>query len=73
MKKYLILILDINDFIEMNFKLQLEYQDTSDRYYVKMICELFDENDNSLYIKSVKLDNYNYISIIMTVDENIFL
>ena len=63
---------DINDFIEMNFKFQLEYQDTTDRNYVKMICELFDENDNSLYIKSVSLGYYNYTSIIMTVDENIF-
>ena len=61
-----------NDFLEIAFKLGIEYQDTSDRYYVKMICELFDENDNSLYIKSVKLDNYTYTSFIMTIDENIF-
>ena len=43
---------NINDFIEMNFKLLLEYHDTDDRNYVKTIYEIFDEN-NSLYIKSV--------------------
>ena len=62
----------INDFIEIAFKIELEYLDTDDRHYMKMICELFDENDNSLYIKSVKLNNYIYFSIKMTIDENIF-
>ena len=28
----------INDFIEISFKIQLEFQDTDDRHYVKMIC-----------------------------------
>ena len=41
----------VNDFIEMNFKIDLQYEDISERNYVKTICELFDENDNSLYIK----------------------
>ena len=35
----------------MNFKIELEYQDTDDRNYVKTIYEIFDENDNSLYVK----------------------
>ena len=26
----------INDFIEMSFKIELEYQDINDRYYVKI-------------------------------------
>ena len=43
----------INDFIEMNFKIELEYRDTDDRHYVKSIYEIFDENNNSLYIKSI--------------------
>ena len=43
----------INDFIEMNFKIDLQYEDISERNYVKTIYEIFDENDNSLYVKSV--------------------
>ena len=40
---------DINDFIEMNFKIELEYRDTNNRHYVKTIYEILDENNN-LYI-----------------------
>ena len=61
-----------NDFLEMNFKIGLEYKNADDAYYVKMICELFDGNDNSLYIKSVTNDNYTYHSNRVIVDENIF-
>ena len=39
-----------NDFIEMNFKISLEYESISERSYVKSIYEIFDENDNSLLI-----------------------
>ena len=39
-----------NDFIEMDFKISLEYQDISERNYVKTIYEIFDENDNSFHI-----------------------
>ena len=56
----------------MNFKIDLEYEDTYDRNYVKTICELFDENDNSLYIKSVTNNNYTYFSNRLIADENIF-
>ena len=56
----------------MNFKISLEYQDTYDRNYVKMICELFDEYNNSLYVKSVTNNNYTYFSNRVIVDENIF-
>ena len=37
-----------NDFIEMKFKIDLQYEDISERNYVKTIYQLFDENDNSL-------------------------
>ena len=40
-----------NDFIEMNFKIDSQYQDVSERNHVKTIYEIFDENDNSFYIK----------------------
>ena len=56
----------------MNFKIELEYEDTDDRNYVKIICEIFDENDNSLYIKSVTNNNYAYFSNRLIIDENIF-
>ena len=62
----------INDFIEMSFKIGLEYRDTDDRHYVKSIYEILDENDNSLYIKSINNNEYNYFSNKMTIDENIF-
>ena len=61
-----------NDFLEMNFKLLLEYQDTDDRYYVKSIYELLDETNNSLYVKSVTNNDYLYFSNRLIVDENIF-
>ena len=61
-----------NDFIEMYFKIDLQYEDISERNYVKIIYQLFDENDNSLYIKSVTNNNYTYFSNRVVVDENIF-
>ena len=61
-----------NDFIEMCFKIDLQYEDISERNYVKTIYQLFDENDNSLYIKSVTNSNYTYFSNRVIVDENIF-
>ena len=44
----------------MYFKIDLQYESISERSYVKTIYELFDENDNSLYIKSVTNNNYTY-------------
>ena len=61
-----------NDFIEIYFKIDLQYDDISERNYVKLIYQLFDENDNSLYIKSVTNNNYTYFSNRVIVDENIF-
>ena len=49
-----------NDFLEMKFKIELEYQDTDDRYYIKSIYKILDENDNSLYIKSASNNEYSY-------------
>ena len=61
-----------NDFIEMNFKIDLEYEDISERNYVRTIYELFDETNNSLYVKSVTNDDYTYFSNRVIIDENIF-
>ena len=63
---------NINDFIEMSFKISLEYENISERAYVKTLYELFDENDNSLYIKSVNNSEYSYYSNKIFIDENIF-
>ena len=63
---------DINDFIEMNFKNELEYRDTDDRNYVKTFYESFDENNNSLYVKSFNNNVYNYFSNKVIIDEYIF-
>ena len=61
-----------NDFLEINFKIELEYRNINDRNYVKNIYEILDENDNSLYIKSVSNSEYPYFSNKVTIDENIF-
>ena len=56
----------------MNFKINLQYEDISERNYVKTIYEIFDENDNSLYVKSTNNNKYLYFSNSVIVDENIF-
>ena len=61
-----------NDFIEMKFKIDLEYEDISQRNYVKTVCQLFDENNNFLYIKSASNNEYFYFSNRVIIDENIF-
>ena len=61
-----------NDFLEMKFKIDLQYDDISERNYVKTIYQLLDENDNSLYIKSVTNNDYSYFSNRVIIDENIF-
>ena len=57
----------------MNFKIDLQYEHISERNYVKTIYELFDENDNSLYVRSVTNNEYTYFSNRVIIDENIFL
>ena len=61
-----------NDFLEIGFKISLQYENISERAYVKTLYELFDENDNSLYIKSVNNNDYSYYSNKIFIDENIF-
>ena len=56
----------------MYFKIDLQCEDISERIYVKTIYEIFDENDNSLYIKSTNNNKYSYFSNRVIVDENIF-
>ena len=62
----------INDFIEMSFKISLQYENISERSYVKTLYQILDENNNSLYIKSVNNNDYSYYSNKIFIDENIF-
>ena len=62
----------INDFIEMSFKIELEYRNINDRNYVKNIYEILDGNNNRLYIKTISNDEYSYYSNKILIDENIF-
>ena len=63
---------NVNDFIEMSFKISLEYENISERAYVKTLYELFDENNDSLYIKSVNNNDCSYYSNKIFIDESIF-
>ena len=63
---------ELNNFIEINFQISLEYEDISERAYVKTLYELLDENDNSLYIKSVDNSEYSYYTNKIFVNENLF-
>ena len=60
-----------NDFIEMHFKIDLEYRDISERNYVKTVYEILDDNEISLYIKSATNSEYPYFSNRVIINENI--
>ena len=62
----------VNNFIEMSFKISLEIENISERAYVKILYQILDENNNSLYIKSVNNNDYSYYSNKIFIDENIF-
>ena len=62
----------INDFIEIKFKIALEYRNINDRNYIKNIYEILDKNNNRLYIKTISNDEYLYFSNRVIIDENIF-
>ena len=63
---------NINDFVEIKFKIALEYRNINDRNYIKNIYEILDENDNSLYIKSASNSEYSYFSNRVIIDEEMF-
>ena len=56
----------------MYFKIDLQYEDISERNYVKTIYEIFDENGNRLHTKSINNNKYLYFSNRVIIDENIF-
>ena len=61
-----------NDFIEINLKMLLEYENINEKIYINSTYEFLDENNNSLYISTVNNDEYNYFSNKISIKENIF-
>ena len=61
-----------NDFIEINLKMLLEYENINEKIYVNTIYEILDENNNSLYISTINNNNYQYFSNKVSIKENIF-
>ena len=72
MKKIFDVNANKNYFVEIYFEIDLQYESISEKSYVKTICEILDENNNSLYVKSINNNEYSYFSNRVIVDENIF-
>ena len=60
-----------NDFIKMNLKILLEYENINEKNYVNTVYEIFDENNNSLYISTINNNDYRYFSNKVSIKENI--
>ena len=61
----------INDFIELTFKINLECDSISLLSYIKFKYEIFDQDNNSLFIKSANLNEYKHFSKYIFIDEYI--
>ena len=61
-----------NDFIEINFKMLLEYENVIEKNYINTVYEFFDEDNNSLYIATINNNEYQYFSNKVSIKENIF-
>ena len=61
-----------NDFIEINLKMLLEYENINEKNSVNTVYEILDENNNSLYISTINNDDYQYFSNKVSIKENIF-
>ena len=61
-----------NNFIKINLKMLLEYENINEKNYVNINYEIFDENNNSLYISSINNNDYQYFSNKVSIKENIF-
>ena len=67
------IVAKLNDFIEINLKMLLEYDNINEKIYININYELFDENNNSLYISSINNNDYQYFSNKVSIKENIFI
>ena len=61
-----------NDFGEFNLNMLLEYENINERNYVNTVYEIFDENNNSLYISTINNNDYQHFSNKVSIKENIF-
>ena len=61
-----------DDFIEINVKMLLEYEDISQKKFVRTIYEILDENNNSLYFSQINNNDYQHFSNKLFINENIF-
>ena len=61
-----------NDFLKFNLKMLLEYENINEKIYVNTVYEIFDENNNSLYISTINNNDYQYFSNKISIKENIF-
>ena len=61
-----------NDFIEINLKMLLEYENINEKIYVNTVFEILDENNNSLYISTINNNDNQYFSNKVSIKENIF-
>ena len=52
--------------------MSLEYENINEKIYVNTVYEIFDENNNSLYIATINNNNYQYFSNKVSIKENIF-
>ena len=62
-----------NDFIEIDFKMSLEYEFINENAYIKSIYEIKDIENNSLYTKTIDHSTYTYFENKLFINENIFL
>ena len=61
-----------NDFIEINFKMLLEYENINEKNYFNTVFEILDENNTLLYISTINNNDYQYFSNKVSIKENIF-
>ena len=50
----------------------LEYENINEKIYVNTVYEIFDENNNSLYISTINNNDYQYFSNKLSIKNNIF-
>ena len=60
-----------NDFIEINLKMLLEYENITEKNYVSIIYQILDENNISLYFSQINNNDYRYFSNKLSINENI--
>ena len=61
-----------NDFIELDFKISLEYELVQEKTYIRSIYEIKDINNNFLYIKTIDHNTYTYFENKLFINEKIF-